>query len=213
MKKPLYMIVDYGMGNVGSVEHALKFLDAECFVSGSLKDFARSDAFILPGVGAFKAAMKSLNESGIADELNKQVINKKKPFLGICLGMQLLAKDSMEHGFCNGLGWIDAHVLPLEPEGALRVPHVGWNNLQIPRTTGLFHAIPDEAHLYFDHSFHLSCNEAGVVSATCQYGGKYVAAIQRDNIFAVQFHPEKSQRNGLKILRNYLNLSEGLKPC
>lgn len=207
MSKKTTMIIDYGMGNVGSVAHALHSLGNQCFLSSERSDFAKADAFILPGVGAFPAAMENLQKLQLIDELNKHVLAQKKPFLGICLGMQLLAQDSVEQGFSKGLGWIRGHVLQLAPQGDLRVPHVGWNNLNFCPDDCLFQKLDHEAHVYFDHSFHLQCDKDLVV-ATCDYGNECVSAIHQDNIFAVQFHPEKSQRNGLKILRNFLNYVE-----
>jgi len=197
-------IVDYGMGNIGSVRNALDYLNGKYIVSGRKNDLACADAFILPGVGAFGAAMENLRKLDLIDELTDQAMIKKKPFLGICLGMQLLAKDSVEMGHFTGMGWIDGHVFEIEPTGGLCVLHVGWNGVTFDQKAPLFQRIDEGAHFYFDHSFHLQCSE-NVVSATCEYGRTYVAAIQKENILAVQFHPEKSQRNGLKLLRNFLN--------
>jgi len=130
-------------------------------------------------------------------------MHHKKPFLGICLGMQLIAKDSVELGYATGLGWIDGHVLKLEPEGSHPVPHVGWNDVQHSPDTPLFGQIQAGAHFFFDHSYHLQC-QPELITATCDYGGKWTAGIQQENILAVQFHPEKSQRSGLRLLRNFL---------
>lgn len=207
MSEKKIMIIDYGMGNVGSVAHALEYLNGRYFVSNRKDDLSKADAFILPGVGAFPAAMNNLKKLDIIEELNEQVLVKGRPFFGICLGMQLLAKDSVEQGFTAGLGWIDGHVLLMEPRGNLRIPHVGWNNLRLHHEHRLFRRIDDGAHFYFDHSFHLQCN-GDLVVASCAYGNEFVAAIHKDNIFATQFHPEKSQRNGLKMLRNFLNYTE-----
>jgi glutamine amidotransferase len=197
-------IVDYGMGNIGSVCHALDFLGGSYRVSSRKEDLAGAQGIILPGVGAFGAAMQNLRDRDLVDALTEQVMNRRTPFLGICLGMQLLARDSVENGFNTGLGWLDGHVLAIEPKPEHRVPHVGWNGVQIRRSRLLFERIDGDAHFYFDHSFHLECGEEWVV-ASCDYGRPYVAAVQRDNLLGVQFHPEKSQRNGLKLLRNFLN--------
>jgi len=201
------LIVDYGMGNIGSVTNALNYLGGRYTVSNQKKDLMGADAFILPGVGAFGAAMENLRKLDLVETLTAQVVMKKKSFLGICLGMQLLAKDSVEMGYFDGLGWIDGHVFEIEPSDGLRVPHVGWNSVTFTQHDPLFQRIDKGAHFYFDHSFHLQCADP-FVSATCEYGGSYVAAIQKENIFATQFHPEKSQRNGLKLLRNFLNFVE-----
>lgn len=199
------LIVDYGMGNIGSVSNALDLLGGHYLVSNRRQDLAGADAIILPGVGAFGAAMANLRALDLVGALSDQVIGLRKPFLGICLGMQLLAKDSFENGFSTGLGWLDAHVLAMQPGGELRVPHVGWNNVTRPLAHPLFERIDGDAHFYFDHSFHLECGDDAVI-ASCDYGDRYVAAVQKDNVLAVQFHPEKSQRNGLKLLRNFLNI-------
>jgi glutamine amidotransferase len=201
---PTITIVDYGMGNIGSVCHALDVLGGSHRVSSRKDDLAGAHGIVLPGVGAFGAAMQNLRDLDLVDALTEQVINRRTPFLGICLGMQLMARDSVENGFSTGLGWIDGHVLAIEAHPAHRVPHVGWNGVQIRRSTPLFQRIDGDAHFYFDHSFHLECGDDWV-AASCDYGRPYVAAVQRDNILAVQFHPEKSQRNGLKLLRNFLN--------
>lgn len=205
MEKGYAMIIDYGMGNVGSVAAAIEYLEGNYFISNKKEDFTKASAFILPGVGAFGAAMDNLKTLDLIKSLNEQVLVNKKPFFGICLGMQILAKDSTELGFHNGLGWIDGHVLTFPSDKGLRVPHVGWNNVRVRRGMPFFERIDAEANFYFDHSYYLQCSE-DVTAATFEYGNTYVAAIQRDNIFATQFHPEKSQRNGLKMLRNFLNV-------
>lgn len=185
----IIVIINYGMGNIGSVANALSYLGAKHFVSNSEQDLRRADALILPGVGAFGAAMENLRRLNLVDQLIHQVLFKKKPFLGICLGMQLLAKDSVEQGFFTGLGWIDSHVLAIEPSHGFRVPHVGWNSVIMTRKVPLFERIEEGSHFYFDHSFHFQSME-DIVSATCGYGGTYVAAVQKENILATQFHPE-----------------------
>ena len=205
-------IISYGMGNAGSVAHALDFLDAKYVVSRNRKDLEASDALIFPGVGSFPAAMANLEKFGLLEELHRQVMVNHKPFFGICLGMQLLAKDSTEGGLHDGLGWIDGHVTGIERGGNLRLPHVGWNNVQIDQPSVLFERIEDPAHFYFDHSYHLECDRSLCIATTC-YGKPLAAAIRRENIFATQFHPEKSQRNGLKMLRNFLNYVHTYNRC
>lgn len=200
------VIVNYGMGNIGSVVNAFKALGETCVVSQTPADLASASRIVLPGVGAFHAAMDNLRAQGYDDAMTEQVVHRKKPFLGICLGMQLLAQDSQELGYSTGLGWVEGHVVKLEPEGGQPVPHVGWNDLQLRRDTPLFDSLGTQANFFFDHSFHLQCAPE-LVTATCAYGGECVAAIQHENILAVQFHPEKSQRNGLRMLRNFLNLA------
>ncbi len=201
------MIINIDMGNVGSVAHALDYLGSEYSISNNKTDLERSDGLIFPGVGAFSSAMENLKRFDLLHTLEEQVLVKKKPFFGICLGMQLLAQDSTEGGSHKGLGWIAGHVTVLQPEGSLCVPHVGWNNVKVDHNSSFFKQIDGNSHFYFDHSYHIECDE-DVVVATCEYGGACVTAIHKENIFATQFHPEKSQRNGLKVLRNFLNFVE-----
>lgn len=197
-------IVNYGMGNITSVAMALEFLDADYFVSGNPDEMAGASAFILPGVGAFKAAAERVNELNLQEPLKREVLDNKKPFLGICLGMQLLAEDSEEGGYAKGLGWFKGHVVLMKSTPELKIPHVGWNNVLPCADTPMFENIDGEMNFYFDHSYQFNCSDEGVV-ATSAYTGDVVAAICRDNIWATQFHPEKSQRNGLKLLRNFVN--------
>lgn len=200
-------LIDYGMGNIGSVQGALARLGAACFVSRRPEELAEADGFILPGVGAFGAAMENLERRGLPAFLREQVVEGGKPFLGICLGMQLLAEDSTEMGFHRGLGWIPGHVVEL-PQTGLRVPHVGWSPLRLPRPDRMWERLDEHAHFFFDHSFHFDCSP-DYVAAWCDYGRPLVAAVQKGHIFATQFHPEKSQRSGLKLLRNFLRRVEG----
>lgn len=206
---PLVGIVNYHMGNLGSVACALECLGARHVVSGKADDLAKADALILPGVGAFGAAMDILRQSGLVEFLSRRVMEEKTPFLGICLGMQLLATDSTELGFHQGLGWLqESHVVDMVPTPSTRIPHVGWNTLDIRQPLPLFTGIDATAHFYFDHGFHLLCPSAQA-SALSTHGAPFVAALARDNLLAVQFHPEKSQRHGLRLLRNFLNFAGG----
>lgn len=197
-------LIDYGMGNLGSVHNALRFLGQESHISSAPQDIENADAYVLPGVGAFGEAMARLNRLGLIEPLAEQVLERRKPLLGICLGMQLLAQDSREHGFHRGLGWIDGHVLPIPAGRGIRVPHVGWSETEFDAADPLFQRIEPGACFYFDHSYHLECDPS-LIAAKCDYGVEITAMIQRDNIVATQFHPEKSQRAGLKLLRNFLN--------
>jgi glutamine amidotransferase len=199
------VIVDYGMGNIGSVVNAFDMLGERCTVSNEPAALRGARGIVLPGVGAFAAAMANIRALGLDEAMTARVIGDRIPFLGICLGLQLIAKDSVEHGFTTGLGWIDGHVTRMEPADGLPVPHVGWNDVECRGTSRLFARVADTAHFYFDHTYSLDTPDD--VVATCRYGGSYVAAIERDNIFAVQFHPEKSQRNGLRVLRNFLTIA------
>jgi len=197
------VIVNYGMGNIGSVANAFERLGARCLVSDDPQVLCLARGIVLPGVGAFHAAVENIRSRGLDDALSEQVLHRKKPFLGICLGMQLVAKDSVELGYALGLGWIDGHVLRLEPKPTRPVPHVGWNEVR-HHSDLLFERVQEGAHFFFDHSYTLQCGPE-LITATCDYGGEWVASIRKDNILAVQFHPEKSQRNGLRLLRNFLN--------
>lgn len=203
---PAVAVVDYGMGNLGSVCNALSRLDATFFVARMSGELAAADAFIVPGVGAFGAAARNLRSTGLDSALARQVLERRKPYLGICLGAQLLADDSTELGRHSGLGWISGHVISLEESHRdVRVPHVGWNEVHHLRNREpLFERIPPGTHFYFDHSFHFVVH-GDYATAITDYGGTVVAAIRRDNIAGVQFHPEKSQRAGLRVLRNFLN--------
>jgi glutamine amidotransferase len=198
-------IVDYGMGNVRSVYNALDFLGEEAVITSDPDALGRADRLILPGVGAFGDAMRQLQERGLIEVLAREVIQRSKPFLGVCLGMQLLARCSTEHGVHAGLGWFDAHVRRFEFAGEkLKVPHVGWNDVTPTTCHPLFAGLkPGQFCFYFVHSFHVECDTASAIAATCDYGHTFCAAIYRDNVFATQFHPEKSQDNGLQMLRNF----------
>lgn len=198
------LVIDYGVGNHQSVENALKFLGVNYKISGNKQDIAQARALIFPGVGAFGEAMRNLRQTGIDTVLRQQVLVQQKPLLGICLGMQLLAEDSQEDGLHSGLGWIRGHVVKLKPTKEFRIPHVGWNNLHIKIQEPLFDRLSPNPNFYFDHSYHFACDPY-LISATAWHGIEVVAAIQNHHIFGVQFHPEKSQRNGLKFLRAFLN--------
>ena len=200
-------IVDYGMGNLRSVLNALEHLGADCRICLTPNDLEAVDAVVLPGVGAFHAAMDNLRERELDSTLTRRVVDEGVPFLGICLGLQLIAQDSTELGFTRGLGWIDGHVRRVEPAGGEAVPHVGWNEVQRVEPAPLFEGIRKDGHFYFDHTYALQCPPE-LVAGRCAYGGDWVAAVAKDNIQAVQFHPEKSQRNGLRVLRNFLRFAE-----
>jgi glutamine amidotransferase len=194
-------IIDYGMGNVASVQKALSFLKVENFITADPDLIENSDAIILPGVGSFQKGIHNLRESCLADVLTYQVIDRKKKFLGICLGMQLLAENGNEPVPCLGLGWIKGEVKKFEFSD-LRVPHMGWNNIEIVNDT--YFNTGGNKDFYFIHSYHMVPEDENVISATVDYGIKVVAAIQKENIFATQFHPEKSQTSGLTVLESFL---------
>ena len=192
------------MGNVASVQQALSFLKVENIITADPAIIKNSEAIILPGVGSFQKGINNLTESGLADLLTNQVIDRKKKFLGICLGMQLLAENGNEPVPCKGLGWIKGEVKKIELSD-LRVPHMGWNNIVVIHNTYLKPG--DNKDFYFIHSYHMVPEDENVISATVDYGIKVVAAIQKENIFATQFHPEKSQTAGLAMLESFLKLN------
>ncbi|MBG0776952.1 MAG: imidazole glycerol phosphate synthase subunit HisH [Desulfovibrionaceae bacterium] len=197
-------IVNYGLGNLRSVAGAVQRVGYDPRISSDPGELARADKLILPGVGAFGDGMRLLRESGLADALSELVLEKGRPVLGICLGFQLLAKTSCEFGEHEGLGWIDADVLRLEPGGGLRLPHVGWNDLERLAPCPLFDGVPEKALFYYVHSYHVRCNVPDIAVGACEYGRRFTSVIRRDNIYGTQFHPEKSQQAGLRMLLNFL---------
>jgi len=196
------LIVNYEMGNVASVKKSLDFIGIDCTISNIEKDFEDSDFIILPGVGSFKQGMENLNKLNLVSILNNEVLVKKKPFLGICLGMQLIAQIGTEHGLSDGLGWIEGSVIKIQND-ALRIPHLGWNNL-IVQNDSLLKPFNGK-DFYFIHSYHFDVSNYENIAATVNYGKNYVAAVRKDNIFATQFHPEKSQDQGIKLLKLFFN--------
>lgn len=198
------VIVDYKSGNLKSVANALQFLGFDSLITDRPSDVKEAKVIVLPGVGAFGKAMDNLRDFKLIDVLNEKVLKEKVPFLGICLGMQLVAESSEEKGNFKGLGWIPGKVKHFKIDSSMRVPHVGWNNTQVTKKTPLFDNIEDGSTYYYVHSYYLECEEE-YVAARCSYGLNFVSAIQKENIFATQFHPEKSQHNGLKLLRNFTN--------
>jgi glutamine amidotransferase len=205
-------IVDYGSGNLRSAAKAFERasrqagLDMDIAVTSEPDEVARAERIVLPGVGAFGDCRAGLAaRAGMIEALSEVVIDRGRPFLGICVGMQLMADRGLEHGVHQGLGWIAGEVRALRPaDAALKVPHMGWNDLA-PRTDHpLFAGIAAGAHAYFVHSYHFVCADAGQCLATVDYGGPLCAAVGRDNMVGVQFHPEKSQAVGLRLIENFL---------
>ena len=197
-------IIDYGVGNLTSVKNALDFLKIESEITSDIQKIEKASGIILPGVGAFGFGMENLKKAGLIEVLNKEVIKNKKPFLGICLGMQLICKKSYEDGEFYGLGWIDAEVLKFNFENKkLLVPHVGWNEVECDVISPILGEGKAEKTFYFVHSYYLNVKDNNCVVGWCDYGLKFPAIIQKENIFAVQFHPEKSQTEGLAILKKF----------
>jgi glutamine amidotransferase len=201
-------IVEYGMGNVRSLRNAFEYIGEDVIVTADPAELEAADCLVLPGVGAFGDAMRYIAERSLEPVLRRQALEIKKPVLGVCLGMQLIALSSVEHGEHRGLGWIDAEISRLEVLHPLKVPHVGWNTISFDPADPLFHGIKiTEANFYFVHSFHMVCHNSSEVVATTHHGSPLTAVIRSGNITATQFHPEKSQDNGLTLLRNWVGIS------
>jgi glutamine amidotransferase len=198
-------IIDYGMGNVRSLMNAFDYIGEDATVTADPDELAAADRLVLPGVGAFGDAMVAIRASGLQPVLNHLALEVKKPVLGVCLGMQLFARISHEHGTHDGLGWLDAEILPLDVAAPAKVPHVGWNAVSFAPDEWLFKGLPSgESDYYFGHSFHMVCHDPADLIATTDHGGTVTAAVRRGNLTATQFHPEKSQDNGLQLLQNWL---------
>lgn len=203
-------IVDYGMGNLQSVANAVEALGAAYVVTQRPKDLREANGIILPGVGAFGEGMENLRKFGLVDVLHSEVIERKKPYLGICLGLQFLAERGYEAGEHEGFGWIRGEVRLIEPrDPAAKIPHMGWNEIDIRRESHIFRGLQKNPVFYFVHSFGLMPDpaDADVVTSVVHHGGEITASIQKGNIFATQFHPEKSQTAGLLVLKNFIDLT------
>jgi glutamine amidotransferase len=195
-------IIDYGMGNLGSISNALKYIGVDWVISSDIKELEKTDKLILPGVGAFKDAINQLKEKELDYFIHKSV-EKEKPLLGICLGMQLLFNSSQEYGNHKGLGILDGDIIKFDTD--LKVPHMGWNKLNINKKEPLYKGLPDNSNVYFVHSYHLETSK-DIVSATTFYGKEIQISAQENNVYALQFHPEKSGVIGLKILSNFVSI-------
>ena len=198
-------IVDYGMGNLDSVFRAAEICGGNPCIANKNSDFESVTHIILPGVGSFFSGMENLRKRKLDKVLEDFVIKKGIPFLGICLGMQLLAKKGWEEKESAGLGFVDGEVKRFDSD-IDRIPHVGWNEVDFVRNSALFGSIPDGKDFYFVHSYHFICNDSEDVIARTSYCGSFVSAIEKDNIFGVQFHPEKSQHYGLELIKNFFNI-------
>jgi glutamine amidotransferase len=200
------VIVDTGVANRHSIRNALNFVGCDVEMTAEPESIRNADKLIFPGVGAFKPGMRSLRSRKLIEVLREQVVERRKPILGICLGMQMMAEASEEDGEHSGLGWVSGRVRRLAPKSAdLKVPHIGFNSVTWKESSRLFAGLPQPADFYFVHSYYLD-TEPDFVVGTADYGEQFTVAIERDNIMGVQFHPEKSQGAGLHLLRNFVNL-------
>lgn len=198
-------IIDYDAGNIKSVEKALVSLGQEVLVTRDAQEILSADKVILPGVGHFGDAMEKLHRYGLVDVIH-QVVQQKKPFLGICLGLQLLFERSDEAPGVEGLGVLKGEILRIPEQEGLKIPHMGWNSLHLQNDGRLFWDIPEDTYVYFVHSYYLKAADEKIVKATTQYSTCIHASVEQDNVFACQFHPEKSSTWGLKMLENFANL-------
>jgi glutamine amidotransferase len=202
----MIVVVDYGMGNSGSILNIISRIGAEAILSSKASEINTAEKLVLPGVGAFDRGMDQLRGLGLVDALNEKVLVKKTPILGICLGMQLFMKGS-EEGDSEGLCWIDGHSIRFRcdpPYENLKIPHMGWNTLELCKPTSIFDDTDPEMRFYFVHSYHVECADRSDVLTTTRYGIDFVSAVKKDSILGVQFHPEKSLRWGIQVFRKFV---------
>lgn len=203
-------IIDYDAGNIKSVEKAFQSLGEEIVLTRDADVILSADAVVLPGVGAFGDAMEKLHHYNLVSVI-KQVVAEKKPFLGICLGLQLMFEKSDESPGVEGLSILKGEILHIPEESGLKIPHIGWNSLKFPNKGRLFEGIKEESYVYFVHSYYLKAADEGIVAATTEYGTLIHASVEQDNVFACQFHPEKSSDVGLQILKNFVEIAKAGK--
>jgi imidazole glycerol-phosphate synthase subunit HisH len=201
-------IVDYGMGNLGSIANAVEAVGGIAVVSSNPSEFYGASNVVLPGVGAFGEGMRSLRHLGFIDVLLELILQKKRPLLGICLGMQMLASWSAEHGLFSGLNFIEGEVKRIEQNShEIRIPHIGWNDVCLNNQCQITNSLDGRVSFYFVHSFCFYPKDHGHILGTCDYGGVFPAIVGHSNIFGVQFHPEKSQEAGLTVLKNFIGIT------
>ena len=200
-------IIDYDAGNIKSVEKALQYLGEEAVITRDRDTILGADGVILPGVGAFGDAMEKLRTYEL-DKVIQEVVAQNTPFLGICLGLQLLFESSEESEGVEGLGILKGKVVRLPEESDLKIPHIGWNSLKYPNPGRLFTGIAEDSYVYFVHSYYLQAKDSSIVTATTEYGTLIHASVEQGNVFACQFHPEKSSEVGMQILKNFLTISK-----
>ena len=207
MSLPRIVIVDYGTGNLNSVKRTLDRLRVTCVVSPHARDIADADKIILPGVGHFGRAMLRLKELGLVDALNEAVLDRRTPILGICLGMEVMAKAS-EEGDTPGLGWLDAEAVrfKISDTGRYKVPHMGWNEVRIKKDSRLMAGVSELSEFYFAHSYHLRINDPSDLLNETEYEAPFPSAVEKGNVFGVQYHPEKSHDAGSQVLKNFIEM-------
>jgi glutamine amidotransferase len=208
MNQKRVAIIDYGMGNLRSVANAFAALNYPAVIIKKPEELYQASHIILPGVGAFGDGMQNLMSAGWIKVLEEEVIEKGKPFLGICLGMQLLATAGTEHGFYKGLNWIPGTVNRLDSNDlSIRVPHIGWNDVRFSKKDCLYSGLGDSQVFYFVHSYVFQPEDISAISGVAYHGVEFVSSIEMGNIYATQFHPEKSQKMGMEVLKNFIKLT------
>ena len=199
-------IIDYGLGNLKSVLTSFENVGASAIITRDIEEIRKANAIVLPGVGAFGEGINNLHKFGLVEVLKEEILIKKKPFLGICLGMQLICTKGYEGGEFPGLGWIEAEVIKFDDKN-LRIPHVGWNDVQCNLNSPILKGGKEKQTFYFVHSYYVKLAKTDLTMGICNYGTDFCAVLQKENIFATQFHPEKSQYEGLEILRKFAELN------
>ena len=202
----MIVIIDYGMGNLRSIYKSLKRLEIESIISSDPDIIESAEKLILPGVGHFAHGMQNLIKTGLTDVLNKKVLKQKTPILGICLGMQLFCSRS-EEGNAPGLNWIDAETVRFNIADTIKykIPHIGWNSIRVEKNTKLLNTIGVEDLFYFVHSYHVKCNDQSIIRGATNYSYDFTSVVEYNNIYGTQFHPEKSHKQGLQILKNFVH--------
>ena len=200
-------ILNYGVGNLSSIKNMLKKIGVESIITDDAKIVSEASKLILPGVGSYDYCVTKINESNFRDTLVEKVLQQKVPILGICLGLQLMGKSSQE-GKLNGLGWIDASCVKFQFENnsSFKIPHMGWNDVRQTKESKLLSKMYEDPRFYFVHSYHLQCNDPKDILLTANYGYDFTCAIEQENIYGVQFHPEKSHKYGMKLIENFVRL-------
>lgn len=203
----MIVVINYGVGNLGSISNMLRKIGTEAIVTADPSEIERADKLILPGVGAFDNGIRNLKERGLFELIKKAVENRKTPILGVCLGMQLFSKGS-EEGKLAGFGWLNARTVRFkfdDPLKYLKIPHMGWNTIKVEDPSPLVQGLDRDSRFYFVHSYHLDCRDEKDITAVTNYGYDFPSVIRKENIYGIQFHPEKSHKFGMRLLENFAN--------